>query len=168
MSRAILGLGDHPLDPHMLDDQIEIVVRTAEAERQVRQLLHHSVSAAKAGGHSWASIGRVLGLSRQAAQQRFGRTSDDQPGETHRWLGPVTAIDEMRELTLAGQMGWRTVGAGMLRHEMLRTDTQWEHRRVVWLRPTAHYLVEGWEIGCRAFPWLYLVRDLGIPPVEGD
>ena len=39
---------------------------TAEAE------LHAVVRAARAANHSWASIGAVLGVSKQAAQQRFG------------------------------------------------------------------------------------------------
>jgi hypothetical protein len=32
----------------------------------------HAVAAARAEGYSWADIGRELGTTRQAAQQRFG------------------------------------------------------------------------------------------------
>lgn len=164
VSHAILAGGDRPLDPGSPEDQLEIVARAAEAHDRTRELLAHSVGAAKAGGHSWAAIGSTLGLSRQAAQQRFGRVEDEELGAEHRWLGPVTAFDEMAELELAGRMGWHTVGAGLLRHKMVRTATRWEHRRVVWLRPASQYAVDGWRIGCRAFPWLYLIRDLGLPP----
>ena len=76
----------------------------------------------------------------------------------------MTAFDEMPELELAGRRGWRTIGAGMLKHRMERTDTQWEHRRVVWRRPAGSYEVDGWVVAARAFPWLYLVRDLRTPP----
>jgi dihydroxyacetone kinase len=34
--------------------------------------LHAVVRAARAANYSWASIGAVLGVSKQAAQQRFG------------------------------------------------------------------------------------------------
>jgi dihydroxyacetone kinase len=34
--------------------------------------LHTVVRAARAANYSWASIGAVLGVSKQAAQQRFG------------------------------------------------------------------------------------------------
>ena len=117
-------------------------------------------------GHSWAAIGAVLGLSRQATQQRFGAGKRLDEGAEYRWLGPVTAIDEMRELELAGRRGWRTIGAGMLKHRMERTDTQWEHRRVVWRRAAGSYEVDGWVVAVRAFPWLYLVRDLRTPPQD--
>ncbi|WKR23223.1 hypothetical protein AIF0345_3202 [Actinomyces israelii] len=43
--------------------------RLAEAERE----LHDAVAAAKDAGDSWTVIGAALGVSRQAAQRRFGR-----------------------------------------------------------------------------------------------
>ncbi len=36
-----------------------------------------AVAAARAAGSSWTSIGRVLGISKQAAQQRFGGTTGE-------------------------------------------------------------------------------------------
>lgn len=153
--------GDDNLAP---GDHLRLVDRCADADRVTGTLLADAVAAARAAGHSWATIGSVLGLTRQAVQQRFGRAPDDDDAPEERWLGPVTAFDEMPELELAGRQGWRTVGAGMLRHRMRRTDTQWEHRRVMWLRPASQYEVDGWQVGCRAFPWLYMVRDLGIAP----
>jgi hypothetical protein len=44
-------------------------VRAAEAE------LRAAVAASRATGRSWGFIGLVLGISKQAAQQRFGGTS---------------------------------------------------------------------------------------------
>lgn len=164
IGKAILaGEAGQPFDPADPTDHLAIVARAAEADVVVRALLRQSVVAARAHGHSWAAIGEVLGLTRQAVQQRFGAAPLEADPET-RTLGPVTAFDEMRELELAGRQGWHTVGAGMLTHTMVRTDTQWEHRRVVWRRAAASYERDGWQIGCRAFPWLYLVRDLGLPP----
>ena len=104
-------------------------------------------------------------MSRQAAQQRFGG-SGTPAADDERWLGPVTAFDEMEELAIAGRLGWRTVSAGLLRHRVVRTDTQWEHRRVLWRKAPSSYEQDGWQVGCRAFPWIYLVRDTGLA-VEG-
>lgn len=168
LGRAVLD-GDpdeEVLDPDRPQDHLAIVARAVVAEQAGRALLRQSVSAARGSGHSWAAIGAVLGLSRQATQQRFGAAKEFDQGPEYRWLGPVTAMDEMRELELAGRRGWRTVGAGMLKHRMERTDTQWEHRRVVWRRPAASCEIDGWVVAVRAFPWLYLVRDLQTSPED--
>lgn len=173
VGRAVLGEG---VDPERADDHLAIVGRAAQADEVTRDLLRQAVAAARAHGHSWSAIGGVLGMSRQAVQQRFG--SEAGPGSDaeeagagttgeRRRLGPVTALDELAELEIAGRRGWRTVGAGMFYHLVERTDTQWEHRRVVWSRPAEHYARDGWQVGCRAFPWLYLVRDTGRPAERG-
>ena len=157
---AILGAA-RERDPRAL------VRRAAEAEQASRQLLHQAVGAARAAGHSWAAIGEELGMSRQAVQQRFGDRPATAPvADEQRWLGPVTAFDEMRELEAAGRLGWHTVRAGMLRHLMVRTPNQWEHKRVVWTGSLARYERDGWVLGCRAFPWVYLVRDTGAPALH--
>ncbi len=154
LGRAILT-GTDP------SDHLFLVRRTADADVVAGDLLQQAVNAARAAGHSWSAIGATLGLTRQAAQQRFGR--DAPLGTEERWLGPVTAFDEMQELDLAGRLGWRTTGAGLLRHRVVRTPTQWEHKRVMWTSGLARHPKDGWEVGCRAFPWVYLVRDTGIP-----
>jgi hypothetical protein len=123
------------------------------------------VDGALADAVAEAVLGDLLDVdrvSRQAAQQRFGGAAapavDDE-----RWLGPVTPFDEMEELAIAGRLGWRTVSAGLLRHRVVRPDTQWEHRRVLWRTAPSSYEQDGWQVGCRAFPWVYLVRDTGLP-----
>jgi len=157
------AIGSAILDGAPRDEPLGLVRRVADAEVCVRDLLHQSVGAARAAGHSWAAIGAELGMSRQAVQQRFGDRADDDLTEEQRWLGPVTAFDEMAELEIAGRLGWHTVRAGMLRHLMVRTSTQWEHKRVVWTGSLARHEKDGWVVGCRAFPWVYLVRDTGLP-----
>lgn len=166
IGRAIIGESADRLntvDPSGTEDHLAIVARAAAAESITRDLLQQAVSAARGTGHSWSAIGAQLGLSRQGVQQRFGSRTTPEDSAEYRWLGPVTAFDELRELELAGRLGWHTVEAGMLRHKMVRTPTQWEHRRVVWTRPLRRYEQDGWQVGCRAFPWVYLVRDLGVP-----
>ena len=159
------GLGAAILAERADRDPLDVVSRVAEAEEVVHDLLRQSVVAARAAGCSWAAIGAELGMTRQAAQQRFGGVATDgrSADECERWLGPVTAFDELPELELAGRLGWHTVEAGMLCHRMVRTDTQWEHKRVVWPGSLTRNERDGWQLGCRAFPWVYLIRDLGVP-----
>lgn len=142
---------------------LALIAASAAAEEAAREMLHRSVMAARAAGVSWARIGERLGMTRQAAQQRFGTAVGEPGGEAERWLGPVTAFDEMRELEIAGQAGWHTVEAGMLAHRMVRTTTQWQHRRILWRASLASEHADGWQVGCRSFPWIYLVRDTGVP-----
>lgn len=155
--RAVLGV------PELL----AVVAASARAERESEALLRRAVVSARAAGASWALIGAELGMSRQAAQQRFGGPAEGDIGESERWLGPVTARDEMTELELAGRAGWHTVEAGMLAHRVVRTATQWEHRRVRWRGVSPAEAAEGWQVGCRAFPWTYLIRDTGVPAEAG-
>ena len=48
------------------------VQKVRDAEATLRQ----AVDAARAAGHTWQEIGTLLGTSRQAAFQRFGRPMD--------------------------------------------------------------------------------------------
>jgi Protein of unknown function (DUF3887) len=93
--------------------------------------LQASVDRARAAGHSWKRIGDVLGTTRQAAFQRFGRPVDPRTGEpmtrvvppgltdravalftahaSGRWQEVIEALDDnMRERLDAGRMaaGW--------------------------------------------------------------
>ena len=170
VGRAVLAAADvGTSDVLDADGHLALIAAGARAEEAARETLHRAVIAARAAGVSWARIGEQLGMTRQAAQQRFGAAVDEPSGDAERWLGPVTAFDEMRELELAGRAGWHTVEAGMLGHRMVRTPTQWQHRRVLWRASLAREHADGWQIGCRAFPWIYLVRDTGVPtqsPIE--
>lgn len=144
-------------------DYLSFIRQAQHAEEAARSLLQQTVDAARSVGVSWAAIGVELAMTRQAAQQRFGRAPTTATLDDERWLGPVTAFVEMRELQLAGRQGWHTIEAGWLRHRMVRTATQWEHERLLWPQSRSKYLRTGWQIGCRAFPWIYLIRDTGIP-----
>ena len=174
LAEAILG-GDPGSDLEDPDARLALVARVRDAETEVRELLQQSVNSARAAGHSWGALGETLGMSRQAVQQRFGRADKDLQtdpsvgdGPARRWLGPVTAFDEMPELELAGRLGWRTVGARMFYHLVEQTPTQWEHRRVIWSGPTRRLEKDGWQVAVLAFPWVYLVRDLGEPAPAAD
>jgi hypothetical protein len=47
------------------------IARAQEAEEDLRD----AVKQARRGGEPWSAIGAVLGITRQSAQQRFGRTT---------------------------------------------------------------------------------------------
>ena len=109
---------------------LELVDVTARAGTETRSLLGEAVTSARAAGASWDAIGRVLGMSRQAAHQRFGRALEQEDTPGARILGPVTAFSEMEALRLAGRHGWHSVGFGAYQHTLEHSSTQWEHRRI--------------------------------------
>jgi DNA-directed RNA polymerase specialized sigma24 family protein len=55
----------------------DAVTQAEEAHAQALDDLRESVQEAKRAGHSWAEVAEVLGVSRQSAQQRFGRERVD-------------------------------------------------------------------------------------------
>jgi len=147
---------------------LELVTITARAHEETRAMLSSAVSAARGAGHSWDAVGQTLGMSRQAAQQRFGTATmdvDDDGTEPTRRLHPVNAFTEMRALREAGRHGWHSVGFGALFHTLARSPYQWEHTRVlVRSRLVAKLEAEGWQrIGDAWFPWAYYKRRLDQP-----
>jgi hypothetical protein len=62
-------------------EPLEVLSRALAAARDAESRLPDAVDAARAAGHTWAEIGDVLGTTRQAAFQRFGRPIDPRTGE---------------------------------------------------------------------------------------
>jgi hypothetical protein len=95
--------------------------------------LQRWVDAGRRAGLSWSEIGEALGVSKQAAQQRFGGPSQDDPavlGETLVRLG-ASAFNEQAILDAEGAKGRELVRVAMLALAFRPTDHAWEHRRVV-------------------------------------
>ncbi len=140
------------------------LMRTASAlEAGARTVLHQAVASARSAGNTWAVIGSALGMSKQAAQKRFAPAAvppgtDLAPDE--RILGPTGPFDEMRELSLAGRYGWHSVEAGMNYHRVLRSTTQWEHRRTSGARAAQRLVDQGWQMIGGGFGYTYFKRDL--------
>lgn len=88
----------------MTDDRLAEVLAAAQAQDAARIRLARAVRDARAEGHSWADLGRVLGMSRQAVFKRFGAPTDEPPGELD--LRPA------RSLAAAGEQVVHDLQAG--------------------------------------------------------
>ncbi|MFE2249944.1 hypothetical protein [Streptomyces lavendulae] len=176
IAAAVLGAPEGLADS--LEHDAHGYLRLLDASRvgaeESSRLLREAVQGARAAGHSWDTVGRVLGVSRQAAQQRFagkaggGDSSAPPSGGSdapeRRTLGGLTAFDEMAALEEAGRDGWHVVGYGPFFHEVEASDHPWEHCRVALPSAARHRRMEseGWiPVGAGWFPWRYYKRPLG-------
>ena len=60
---------------------LELVGRAQRVDELAEQLLKLSVQQSRDAGHTWQEIGDLLGVTRQAAFQRFGKPIDPRTGE---------------------------------------------------------------------------------------
>ncbi|MDT0323103.1 hypothetical protein [Streptomyces millisiae] len=164
------GLGSDP-SAHLL-----MVAASRVAAEETSRLLRQSINGARAAGHSWEVVGRLLGISRQAAQQRFGTPAATpppaDPGAHRRVLSPLNAFNEMDALAESGRRGWHVVDYGHLHHLVESSPRQWEHQRLWWptRRRRRRMVEQGWElIVPTAFdsPWAYYKRPLDLPAEPG-
>lgn len=173
VARAVAQL-DPSLEKRLDDDpeaHLDLVRLTRRANDETNRLLHAAVSSARGAGSSWEAIGSALGMSRQAAQQRFGRAAAVAPGSgEHRQLVGLTAFNEIDQLNEWGRHGWHSIGYGPLFHDVEQSPTQWEHARaVVGSRKARDLEAGGWDrIGSMWFPWVYLKRPVDLPAVPGE
>lgn len=152
---------------------LDLVALTAQARSETDAMLRLAVAGARAAGCTWEQVGRVLDMTRQAAQQRYGGGPDDGPGaapalptpegRTAR-LAPVTAFTEMPVLERAGRFGWELVSCHAATLVVRKSDVQWEHERVFASRGTVRSLeAQGFQVVTAWFPWTYLKRPTDRP-----
>ncbi|TDC24238.1 hypothetical protein E1265_10370 [Streptomyces sp. 8K308] len=167
-SRA--GLGSDPA-AHLL-----MVAASRVAAEETGRLLRQSINGARAAGHSWEVVGRLLGISRQAAQQRFGTPTAAPPpaatGGHRRVLSPLNAFNEMDALAESGRRGWHVVDYGHLHHLVESSPRQWEHQRLWWptRRRRRRMAEQGWQLIVPSdfdSPWAYYKRPLDLPAEPG-
>jgi hypothetical protein len=156
-------------------------VGAAEAER----LLRDAVAGARRAGHSWEAIGGLLGVSRQAAQQRFAAAGAGAgeaaaaeaadaagPAPDRRVVTNVTAFTEMAVLAAEGDRGWHLVDFGPLYLVIERSPNRWAHRRVTLPARAAQRRLEqdGFVAVGTWFPFRYFKRETDLPaaPEQAD
>jgi hypothetical protein len=171
VAEAVVG-GPDGLRRTLQSDPASFLALVAAAHvgaEEADRLLHQAVLGARQAGHSWEAIGGLLGVSRQAAQQRFAaRGADSAPGAPEadrRVLTGVTAFTEMGALASEGRAGWHLVDFGPFYLVVERSAHQWEHRRVTLpsrpgqQRPEA----DGWLAVGTWFPFRYFKRPVDAP-----
>ncbi|WP_432570623.1 hypothetical protein [Kineococcus sp. SYSU DK005] len=162
--------GDPAADP---EGTLRLVDAARVAAEETSRLLRTSIDGARSAGHRWDAVGAVLGVSKQAAQQRFGSPTakpgqdagTGEGGRPRRILTPLTAFDEMEVLEREGRRGWHVVDYGTLYHLVEASEHQWEHLRQPW-NPAARRRLEegGWTlVKSMTFPWGYYKRPLDLP-----
>lgn len=132
-----------------------------DVARIATELQGQAARAAHEAGVSWSRIGALLGVSRQAVQQRFDPSyiSREPVGSQARLLGPVTRAEEMHHLEVAGAQGWKLVEARHGEHELEYAGGTWEITRVSVLSPRAMPAARaGWEAAATRFPDCFYVR----------
>ncbi|MBD8677361.1 hypothetical protein [Sphingomonas sp. CFBP 13720] len=130
---------------------------------EARLSLHRWIDAARRAEMSWTEIGDALGISKQAAQQRFRSLTagddDRQPSEIIR--GGATAFNEMRILAEEGRDGNELVGIGVLTLIFRPSDRKWEYCRRIGTGSDADRLhAAGWTHVASYLPFHYYKRPL--------
>ncbi|WP_406087220.1 hypothetical protein [Streptomyces virginiae] len=173
IAAAVIGAPEGLADAleHDADGYLRLVDASRVGAEEASRLLREAVQGARAAGHSWETVGRILGVSRQAAQQRFAGapapgapTGGGASAAERRILSPLTAFNEMAALEEAGRDGWHLVGYGSFFHEVEASAHPWEHCRVTLSAGGRHRRMEaeGWiPVGAGWFPWRYYKRPLG-------
>jgi hypothetical protein len=153
------------------DSYLRLVAAADVAAREADRVLHESVTGARHAGHSWDAVGRVLGVSRQAAQQRFKTAAGQAPeNPARKVLTGMTAFNEMDALAREGRGGYHLVDFGPFYLVVEASERQWEHRRTIAPTRAAQRRLEddGWQPVGTWFPFRYYARPLDAAPVAGD
>lgn len=162
-------------EPHDAGDPggfLNLAKASTEALHTCESLQKEAVHQARRADHSWSDIGNLLGITRQAAQQRFA--ADTLPAEDDQGIRRITwanANDEMQILKTVGLNGYHLVELGGLWMEVAQSTTAWEHRREVSdeiAGKQAEIEAQGWEYVGRWFPFHYFKRKLNRKPGAAD
>lgn len=133
---------------------------------EARLTLNRWIDAARRADMSWTEIGETLGISKQAAQQRFGRgggyANADKAGDATFVRTGANAFNEMRILAEEGRKGNELIGLGVLTLIFRQSDHRWEYcRRIGTGSDAACLQAEGWEHVASYLPFHYYKRVVG-------
>lgn len=142
---------------------LELVTAAHVVADEAALVRHRWVSAARRGGASWSDVGGALGVSRQAAQQRFPDPGEPSGSVPSTRVERATALDEMQILRERGREGYHLVGFAAFRLYLEPSDHPWEHLRVAGGRRDAvvtRQQATGWQYVGSWFPWHYFKRPV--------
>lgn len=72
----------HPADLEPADTRaLQTITRLTDLRKEIEAAIFDAVCEARRTGHTWSEIGVMLGVSKQAAQQRYGPKLDGVPVE---------------------------------------------------------------------------------------
>lgn len=168
---VVAGSGAERLDDDRPDTLIELIKAADVVVDESNLALAQWVDAGRHGGLSWAMIGDTLGITRQAAQQRFssqqrlgtvgGAFDPEDPSLTVRT--GMTAFNEVAVLEEEGRNGRAVVGAAVLKLYFADRGEPWENIRVSGLRTQSiigTHEEAGWTHAMTWFPFHYFTRPV--------
>lgn len=161
VEKAILTHAGQAADPasdsHAL---LRLINATTEAVELCSKLQKSAVHQARRAEIPWSAIGDLMGMSRQAAQQRFApEEPSDATSKTTRNIFGATAFNEMQILESEGRAGNHLVGFGPLYLTVMPSEQVWEHRRVTSLNIVNKRMeASGWTYVGSWFPFHYFKR----------
>lgn len=137
---------------------------------EARTSLHRWIDAARRTGLSWTDIGNALGISKQAAQQRFGLDgSRDASSTTGEEIvrARYSAINEMSILREAGQDGHELIRTDQYSLVFRPTDQIWEYSRRIGFASTRRKMESaGWTFVSTWPPLAYFKRSIQSDQVD--
>jgi hypothetical protein len=142
------------------DSLLKLVDACSLALEESSLLQQDAVHQARRAEVSWAAIGEHLGITRQAAQQRFAPEAEGEPTDSVRRIHGATAFNEMQILAEEGKAGFHLVGFGALYLSVKASRHAWEHRRETALTDGKRARLEaaGWTYVGGWFPFQYFKR----------
>lgn len=154
-----------PFTGEVADDFKDAIVAAHLVADEGRLDLQRWIDAARRTGLSWTDIGDALGISKQAAQQRF-KPNDCVNEALHNKGDKIirtgaTAFNEMRILREEGERGNELIDTGALVLIFRSTDHLWEHRRRIGgVSMRDEMRKEGWTYVSSWAPFHYFKRIL--------
>ena len=108
LAEQAAALAEAPGSPLAPPVYLDLVRRAQRVDELAEQVLKLSVQQSRDAGHTWQEIGDLLGVTRQAAFQRFGKPIDPRTGEpmdkTVRMADAAQRATETAEAVLEGRM----------------------------------------------------------------
>jgi len=142
------------------DSLLKVVDACSLAIEECSLLQRDAIHQARRAEVSWSAIGEHMGITRQAAQQRFAPESVEEPAGNLRMIKGATAFNEMQILAAEGKAGFHLVGFGAAFLVVKPSRQVWEHRRetVLGWRERARLEAAGWSYVGGWFPFQYFKR----------